>query len=63
MVIPTVGEGSEVDKVGWPTLMGRGSAGVRLWGMGRRSAGTRMRGMGRGNDAKTALKHAWTISK
>ena len=36
--------------------MGRGSAGVRLWGMGRGSAGTRMRGMGRGNDAKTALR-------
>ena len=36
--------------------MGRGSAGVRLWGMGRGSAGARMRGMGRGNDAKTALR-------
>ena len=35
--------------------MGRGSAGVRLWGMGRGSAGARLRGMGRGNDAKTAL--------
>ena len=36
--------------------MGRGSAGVRLWGMGGGSAGARMRGMGRGNDAKTALR-------
>ena len=36
--------------------MGRGSAGVKLWGMGRGSAGVRMRGMGRGNDAKTALR-------
>ena len=36
-------------------LMGRGSAGVRLWGMGRGSAGARLRGVGRGNDAKTAL--------
>ena len=36
--------------------MGRGSAGVRLYGMGRGSAGTRMRGMGRGNDAKIALR-------
>ena len=36
--------------------MGRGSAGVSLWGMGRGSAGARMRGMGRGNDAKTALR-------
>ena len=37
------------------TLMGRGSAGARLWGKGRGSAGARLRGMGRGNDAKTAL--------
>ena len=28
--------------------MGRGSAGVRLWGMGRGSAGEGLRGMGRG---------------
>ena len=42
MVIPTVGEGSEVDKVGRPTLMGRGSARARM--------------RGRGNDAKTALR-------
>ena len=54
MVFPTVGEGSEVDKVGWTTRMGRGSAGASCRGMGRGSA--RFRGMGRGNDAKTALE-------
>ena len=47
MVIPTVGEGSEVDKVGWPTLMG--SAGARLRGLGRGSLGAGLRGMGRGS--------------
>ena len=35
MLFPTVGEGSEVNKVGWPTLMGRASAGARLRCMGR----------------------------
>ena len=46
MVIPTVGEGSEVDKVGWPTLMGRGLVGARLRVRGSRSVGARLRGMG-----------------
>ena len=36
--------------------MGRGSAGVKSWGMGRGTAGARMRCMVRGNDAKTALR-------
>ena len=40
-----------------------GSAVARLRSLGWGSAEARLRGMGRGNNAKTALKHAWTISK